>query len=169
MNKSLEYIKRRIEDGDCNNMPPEEFVDMSVTPLTTFWDEVSVGETIILATTKDKSEVIADLTYNPEADFNYFTTESCTCDGTLLFVADLMKEILEKIRSLNTYYTPAFKDINEENLCNYKFHYEVGDFVINSHIIDPPNKDKPWLCDRFTVMLPIRFTIENIVKSEVGM
>lgn len=162
MSKSLKYIKRRIEDGDCKNMPPEEFANMSVTSLTWFWNQISVGETIVLATTKDKSKVIADLTYNPDADFNYFTTESCTCDGTLLFMADLMREILEKIRALNTCYAPAFKDINEEDLCNYKFHYEVGDFVINSHIIEPPNEDKPWLCDRFTVMLPIKFTVEKI-------
>lgn len=165
MNKSLEYIKRRIEDGNLNNMSPEEFVDMSVTPLTTFWDKVSVGETIILATTKDKSEVIADLTYNPEADFNYFTTESCTCDGTLIFMAELMENLLKKIGELNTYYLPALEEINEEDLCNYKFHYEVGDFVINSHIIEPPNKDKPWLCDRFTVMSPVKFTVEKINRQ----
>lgn len=162
MSKSLEYVKRRIEEGNCQNMSPEEFVNMSVMPLNSFWNKLSVGETIILAITKDKSEVIADLTYNPDADFDYFTTESCVCDGTLVFMTELIEKLLKKIGSLNTYYVPAFEGIPEEEFCNYKLHYEVGDFIMNSHIIEPPNKDKPWMCDRFTVMLPIKFTVEKV-------
>lgn len=162
MSKSLEYVKRLIEEGNCKNMLPEEFVNMSVMPLTSFLNKLSVGETIILAITKDKSEVIADLTYNPDADFDYFTTESCVCDGTLVFMTELIRKLLHKIGSLNTYYVPAFEGIPEEEFCNYKLHYEVGDFITNSHIIEPPNKDKTWMYDRFTVMLPIKFIIEKI-------
>ena len=162
MSKSLEFVKRRIENGDCKNMLPEEFTEMNIVPLNSYWDKVGVGETIILAITKDKSEVIADLTYNPDAEFDYFTTESCVCDGTLLFMTELIEKILRKVGSLNTYYIPAFEGISEKDLCNYKLHYEVGDFVTNSCIIEPPDKDKPWMCDRFTVMLPIKFTVEKV-------
>ena len=69
MSKSLEFVKRRIENGDCKNMLPEEFTEMNIVPLNSYWDKVGVGETIILAITKDESEVIADLTYNPDAEF----------------------------------------------------------------------------------------------------
>lgn len=162
MSKSLEYIKRRIEEGNCKNMSQEEFTNMNVVPLNSFCDKLSIGENIILAITKDESEVIADLTYNPDAEFNYFTTESCVCDGTLLFMTELIEKILKKVGSLNTYYLPAFEGISEEELGNYKLHYEVGDFVTNSHIVESPDKNKPWMCDRFTVMLPIKFTVEKV-------
>lgn len=161
MNKSLEYIKKRIEDGNCKNMHPEEFINMSTVPFNTFLHFEDINDTMTLATTKD-NKTIAELSYNPDADFDYFTTESCVCDGTLIFMKGLMEKVFTKICQLNTYYAPAFKEISEEDFGNYKMHYEVGDFVTNSHIIDPPDKNKPWMCDRFTVMLPIKFTVEKI-------
>lgn len=161
MNKSLEYIKRRIKEGNCENMSPEEFVDMKALPMSSFWKMATEGKTIILATTKNENEVVADLIYNPDADFNYFATESCVCDGSLLFMIDLIDRLLNRVQSLNTYYIPAFEDIPEEELCNYKLHYETGDIVTNSYIIEPPYKDKPWMRNSFTVMLPIKFTIEK--------
>lgn len=161
MSKSLEFVKRKIENGDCKNMLPEEFTDMNIIPLNSYWDKVGIGDTIILVITKDESETIADLTYNPDAEFDYFTTESCVCDGTLLFMNELMVKILKKIGSLNTCYSPVLRGLTPEDIVNYKLHYEVGDFVTNSCIIEPPDKDKPWMCDRFTVMLPIKFSIEK--------
>lgn len=166
MSKSLEYIKRRIEEGNCKNMSQEEFTNMNVAPLNSLCDKLSVGETIVLAITKDEDRVIADLTYNPDADFDYFTTENCVCDGTLVFMNELMAKILKKIESLNTCYSPVLEGLTPEDIVNYIIHYEVGDFVTNSHIIEPPDKDKPWMCDRFTVMLPIKFTIEKRGKEE---
>lgn len=34
MGRSLEYIKKRIEEGNCCNMPMEEFQDMCEIPLS---------------------------------------------------------------------------------------------------------------------------------------
>lgn len=159
MNRSIDYIKKRIADGNCNGMTTEEFSNMAWVS-SEFIIKSDTGIDII-ATTKD-DDVVADLRYNPDAEFNYFTTETCTCDGTLLFMRELMDKIAHKIKSLNAYYAPMLKDIPEDKLDEYKMSYEIGDFVTNSYIIEPPDKSKPWLCDKFTVMLPIRFTIEKI-------
>ena len=161
MNKSLEYIKKRIEEGNCDRMSMEEFSDMGVFPFKQFFRE-DVGDTMILALTKDQQDVFADLTYNPNADFNYFTLKSCVCDGTLVFMTELMEEILKKIGRLETCYAPIIRDIPQEEIQNYKLHYEVGDFITNTYIVAPPDKDKPWMCDKFTVMLPIKFTVEKV-------
>ena len=159
MNKSLEYIKKRIVEGSCNNITIEEFSNMSW--LSSKFAIKSDTETDIIATTQD-GDIIADLKYNPDAEFNYFTTETCVCDGTLAFVKELIDKIMYKIRTLNTYYAPMFENIPEDKLDEYKMSYEIGDFVINSYIIEPPDKTKLWLCDKFTVMLPIKFTIEKV-------
>ena len=160
-NKSLEYIKKRIEEGNCYNMPVEEFGDMYTIPLKSYFSE-DCGDYIILAR-KDSGDILADLTYSPDAEFNYFITESCVCDGTLIFMNELMANILKKIGQLQTCYVPALEEISLEEINNggYIIHYEIGDFVANSCIIEPPHKDKPWMCDRFTMMLPVKFTIEK--------
>lgn len=161
-NKSLEYVRKRIEEGNCNNMPIEEFQDMYAIPFKSCLLE-GTEDYIVLAERKDSDKVLADLTYSPDAEFNYFITESCVCDGTLMFMRDLVANVIEKIVRLQTCYAPAVDGISvkEFNNGNYTMHYEVGDFVANSHIIEPPDKDKLWMCDRFTVMLPVKFTIEK--------
>ena len=165
INKSLEYIKKRLEEGNCRNMPLEEFEDMYVIPFKSYFLE-GRGEYQIIAITKENDGILADLTYAPDAEFNYFITESCVCDGTLAFMHDLMTNILKKIGQLKTCYAPALEGISQEefNSGNYMIHYEVGDFVANSYIIEPPDKDKLWMCDRFTVMLPVKFTIGKAIK-----
>ena len=162
INKSLEYVRKRIEEGNCRNMPVEEFKDMYAIPFKSYFLE-GRGDHMILAVKKDSEDVLADLTYSPNAEFNYFITESCVCDGTLMFMNGLMTNILKKIEQLQTCYAPALEGISQEefNNGNYMIHYEVGDFIANSCIIDPPDKDKLWMRDRFTVMLPVKFTIEK--------
>ena len=159
INKSLEYVRKRIKEGNCRNMSVEEFKDMYSIP----FKSCLLEDYMILAVKKDNNDILADLTYSPDAEFNYFITESCVCDGTLMFMKELMMNILKKIRQLQTCYAPALEGFSQEEINNgsYMFHYEVGDFVANSYIIEPPNKNKPWMCDRFTVMLPIKFTIER--------
>lgn len=161
-NKSLKYIKKRVADGNCYNMQVEEFKDMYVIPFKSYFLD-GCGDYSIIALTKDKNDIFADLTYSPDAEFNYFITESCVCDGTLMFMKDLMTNILKKIGQLKTCYVHAFDGISKEDFINgnYMIHYEVGDFIANSYIIEPPDKDKLWMRDRFTVMLPVKFTIDR--------
>ena len=106
MNSSLEYIKKRINEGDCNNMPPEEFNDMNIVPFKSLFLK-DVENHTFNGVTKDGGKVLAYLTYEPDAEFNYFITESCMCDGTLMFMGDLMERIVNKICQFKTCYAPA--------------------------------------------------------------
>lgn len=162
INKSLEYVRKRIEEGNCRNMPVEEFKNMYAIPFKSYFLE-GCGDYMILSLIKGSEDILSDLTYSPNAEFNYFITESCVCDGTLMFMNELMTNILKKIGRLQTCYAPALDGIPQEEFenGNYIIHYEVGDFIANSFIIEPPEKDKLWMCDRFTVMLPVKFTIEK--------
>lgn len=164
MNKSLNYIKNRLTKGDCLNMPIEDFKEMNVIPFYTVVDDEHKDYTII-ATDKDNKKVLADLIYAPDAEFNYFITETCVCDGTLIFIYELIGNILKLIMSLRTSHRLIFeKEFSQKEFDNGNciIHYEVGDFVINSQIIESPDKSKPWLTNDITVMLPVKYSIEKI-------
>lgn len=163
MGNSLEYIKKRIEEGSCYDMSMEEFRDMHEIPFKSCFPE-GCEDYMVISTVKDGDRVFADLTYSPNAEFNYFITETCVCDGTLTFMTELAINIIERIWRLETCYAPAFYEVSEKELIvdDYAIHYEVGDFVANSHMVEPPDKSKPWMCDKFTMMLPVKFTLEKV-------
>ena len=161
MGKSLEYIKKRIKEGNCNDMSMEEFQDMYEIPFKSCFLEDD-KDYMVVTTRKNSNEILADLTYEPNAEFNYFITKTCVCDGTLMFMNDLMMQIMQKIVQLKTCYAPAIAEITKDNCNDYILHYYVGDFVANSYIIEPPDKDRLWLCDKFTIMLPVKFVVEKI-------
>ena len=159
-NKSLEYIKSRIESGDIN---PEEFSDMGVIPFSTLVD-IKVNETIPISTGKESGIVYVDLTYAPDIDFDYFTTQSCYCDGTLIFMLELMENIIDKITKLEIYLSSIIEKYAEGiDFDKHRIHYTVGDFVTNSYIVEKsPDPERPWMIDHVTVMLPIKFEVEEI-------
>lgn len=162
-NKSLEYIKSRIYSGNTNNMNPEEFSEMGVIPFNLLVD-MKENETASITTGKESGIVYVDLTYAPDADFDYFTTQSCYCDGTLIFMFELMESIIEKIVKLETSLSSAVEKYPEGiDFEKHRVHYTVGDFVTNSYIVEEsPDPEHPWMRDHFTVMLPIKFEIEEI-------
>jgi hypothetical protein len=189
MNKSLEYITNRIKSGNCNNITEEEFSNMRVIPFTSRIDGIEENKIIpmmrdpykvpqepwiqswINRYAKELYEYNPDntyttLTYNPNADFDYFALETCYCDGTLYFVETLIKNIIHKIIKAKTCYSPALEKYPDGiDFNKHIVHYTVGDFVFNSWITDSPDSERPWMKDKFTVMLPIKFDIEEIVRK----
>ena len=55
MEKSLEYIKKRIEEGNCYNMSMEEFQDMYEIPFKSYFLE-GCGDYMIIALRKDNDD-----------------------------------------------------------------------------------------------------------------
>ena len=157
MNKSLEYIKNRIKTGYVNNMTEEEFSNMQVVKFT---DVCAKFNHHNILENKETGEVYIDMKYDPDAKFDYFTLETCYCDGTFMFMGELIDKIINKICSLQTYYSPAIEE--EIDLSKYHVHYIVGDFVANTYYIESPDLEKPWMKDKFTVMLPIKFEVEEV-------
>lgn len=153
--KSLEYIKQRISSGNVIDMDKEEFQNMR--PVA-FNEVFKITKKQPICINKD-NQVCATLTYDPDADFNYFTLETCYCDGTLMFMFDLASRIINKIVNLQTCYSPIVEEFGEIDINKHIIHYTVGEFVINSYYTEYP--DKPWMRDKFTVILPVKFEIEE--------
>lgn len=106
----------------------------------------------------NKLNIEIEITYDPEADFKYFTTESAIHDGTLIFEMECAGKCCMKIMQLETYDKTV---VVPENKINYKFKYTVGNIVIVNEYGDQfAPTEKPWLRQKTTALLPIIFRCE---------
>lgn len=161
--RSLQFVKNQIESGSCLNMDYSDFDSIEEIDFAS-WIKENACESndntwsIEFMSEENSEEVLTrvDIEYNPEAAFEYFTMESCTCDGTLGFYRDLINSILKKLLTGSTSdrrKTPS--DLNE-NPYGYNRKYIVGDIVMAHEYNDKfATKEKPWLRSRLSAMLPI--------------
>ena len=127
------------------------------------FDYVAHGERDFTVTGSDENgervNLNISLVFNPDAEFQYFTSESCIHDGTLIFPLSLMEKCVYKVYCLNTYYQPLGRPGVGSTV-----KIEVGNFVILNEF----DKDgtfapdcKEWMSERTTVLLPLRMEYSN--------
>ena len=98
-----------------------------------------------------------NISFDPDGDFQYFTTEVAATDGTLIFVYQLMNNCINKVIAGQTYYGPSGPYGDKDTIS-----YTVGNFIIISEVDDKfAPKDKPWCTNRVTVMLPLKYQKET--------
>lgn len=166
MSKSKDFIISRIKDGYCSNdFIAEEFEEaICFHPWEVLNDkykdmikndalEVAMHAKDIngnLGTTNIK------IKYDPDAEFEYFSSDICTHDGTLLFLAEGMINILNRLLGLGTYNISKAPSDWQNHVWDYDYEYVIGDFVINTQIDDKfAPTDKPWMTAKQIVTLPI--------------
>ena len=101
--KSLDYIKQRISDGttglaDCNYESMTEVNTIDI--FEKLMKSRNLQNGITVGTNEHK---IANISYNPSSDFNYFTMSRNINDGTLIFDLEAMQDVLYKVLSCQTY------------------------------------------------------------------
>ena len=97
----------------------------------------------------DETEICFDvsISFDGNADFDYFTSESCIHDGTLYFIIKTMDECVRKVCLAQTGAPESGDSIQ----------YIVGNFVIlTEYDGDFVPADKPWMRERTTVLLPLK-------------
>ena len=97
----------------------------------------------------DETEICFDvsISFDGNADFDYFTSESCIHDGTLYFIIKTMDECVRKVCLAHTGAPESGDSIQ----------YIVGNFVIlTEYDGDFVPADKPWMRERTTVLLPLK-------------
>lgn len=169
MSNSLKFVKERIASSKCNGMENNTYVYMYSVNTVDLSNSFNFN---IFATSKEcklKSTMGNDkdfytiIKYDPNAEFEYFTMERCICDGTYGFYIELAANCLDKVIHFQTYNrNKAPENITEEWLADKTLTYTIGDFVLAEEFSDEfGTKEKPWLKSRFTVMLPIKFEVEE--------
>jgi len=178
MNKSIEFMKRRIpETPDTSyNMPMDGWDDAYVfNPITEF--ERIFGEQKVI---KDDSNSFSlklesqsldgsqkgfmkfEVEYDPNAEFEYFTTTSSTHDGTLIFVGDNIRRLLEKIIFLQTQNKNKITEDFRKDMFSYSLKYTIGDIVMHSDFGMKEINGRNMMGQTDTVCLPIKFEIIKI-------
>lgn len=102
-------------------------------------------------------DIVANILYDENADFEYFTMRRCTCDGTLLFMDELIQKVFLNVMQIQTVNNDKVPEDFNKNPFDYEIFYTVGNFVLCDEYGEFGTDEKPWLHSRFTVMLPIKF------------
>jgi hypothetical protein len=104
---------------------------------------------------KSKIYTLSNITYdkNINDNYEYQIIRECICDGTLMFMEDLMLEELQLLSNQET----CFKLTTPQNTNMVAgINYTIGDFKIDSEYGDFGTKEKPWLHSKFRVSLPVK-------------
>lgn len=172
MGKSLEFVKSRIESGECNGMENNNYLSLTETSILDYlcgYLEFPQFENNKLTLSLDgtdangnKFNTEIELTYNPEAKFDYFAMGQCVCDGTQIFFNDVMYDVISKVVGCATANAAIIPVDLPSNPMSYNYFYTIGDFVLGTEFGDEfSTTEKPWLNARLTAMLPITMHVEK--------
>lgn len=155
MSNSLDYIKERISSGSTTFSG----LDMNkafVVPLTRFLKLVENEPYSRLCTVNVTGEKFTvNLLYNPNADFEYFTSSVTTHDGTLLFMYGTIEDCINNIMQLKTYDVRKLAP-DQIKLDRCEITYTIGDIVVVNETDEKfAPADKKWMQDRTIVMIPL--------------
>lgn len=155
MSKSFDFCIEKASDPTRSAIADRDFSEAFEAPLSIVSEYFKDNKEFKYG--NDNLSVI--IVYDPDADFQYFTNVSSTHDGTLIFVYDDMSACLNRVLQLETYYLPvgAPKNINGAEI-----YYTIGNFVVcNEYGEQFATEEKPWMLERTTVMLPIKYNFKE--------
>lgn len=162
MNKSIEFIKQRINEGVCADWVPKTGWDKAnvFNPYDILeFDEAARNEQNFMLSC-DGYNTKVQIIYDPNADFDYVSFDQCWHDGTLLFDYETMYNVAKKPFGLFTYNKNIVpEDFDCDSLASvFKFEYEfiIGDIVELTEYSESPFKDKPWANVHTVVGMPIK-------------
>lgn len=94
--------------------------------------------------------------FDADADFQYFVVTGSTHDGTLYFTYEQIERAVQMIVQAVTYYEPRGSHPNGSHIT-----YTVGNFIIITEIGNYGTDEKPWLCQKDTILLPVKYEVEK--------
>ncbi len=157
MSKSYDFCKTIAQDTSRSSYATRSWDKaLEVTETEAIFDELLDGSREFGVTGVDNNgdmvRLNVSISFDANADFDYFTSDSCVYDGTLYFVREAMNRCAQKVCCAQTYY----KNIGEPKSGD-SLKYVVGNFVVLAeHDGEFVPADKPWMSERATVLLPIK-------------
>lgn len=166
MSKSLSFVKDRIlthstyTDRDLDKAVEIEWTEKLFDQIT----ESTLNGLRKYGISYDSEdeghvELNISISFDPDDDFDYFTSEVVTHDGTLLFIYEAVELCLKRVLAGITYCADSVSEEDPFPQIGESIEYVLGNAICISEIdpkFAPPGK--PWMQERSTVMLPIKFT-----------
>ena len=160
MSNSLDFCKARASNPSVSSYADRNWNNAAENMETeNFFDNILQGNRKLRVDGIDhngnKVYLNVELSFNPDADFDYFSGDSCVHDGTLLFIYEMMNKCVEKVK-----YAQTLSKANGQPKSGDTIKYVVGNFVVlNEFGKQFALEDKPWLQERTTVLLPLKVEI----------
>ena len=104
----------------------------------------------------DEDNITFKFKYDANADFQYFTSIQFKHDGTLLFISKGIQELINRIYGAATY-NKLIGAPKENSIASYVY----GNPIILNEYGDFGTEDKPWLCERTTILIPIEYHLDD--------
>lgn len=160
MSNSLIFCKSVASDPSRSN-----FLDRDFRHADEFGDTRNMLKNLlgdkrgITISGKDESgkSILFDVTidFDPNAKFDYCTSEAVVHDGTYIFMLQAIEGCLMKVITGSTYYSKCDPPTPGSSV-----HYTIGNAVVlNEYDTKFATKEKPWMQERTTVMLPIKYEV----------
>ena len=163
MSKSLEFCKERAKNKEISCLFDRNWYDAGEVESLALFERILEGNRKYKIKGEEDGEArefTISLIFDPDADFDYFTSSRSIHDGTMVFVFENMENCAKRVILAETYYTKKGKPQPGDTI-----QYTIGNFVVlnefdeNRDLFAP--KDKPYLQERTTVLLPLRYDLIN--------
>ncbi len=157
MSKSFDFCKAVAQDASRSNFADRNWDNAAEDYETeAIFDEFLHGARNFYLEGKidDEVEICFDIgiSFDGNADFDFFTSESCVHDGTLYFIRETMNKCVRKVCMAQTYNKNIGAPEHGDNI-----QYIVGNFVVlTEYDGNFVPSDKPWMRERTTVLLPLK-------------
>ena len=167
MSYSLEFCKQRASNPDISSYADRDWSGAVEHDIITLLDNIICGaRNYKLTGHLDDDEVSYDvhIVLDPDADFDYFTSDSFISDGTLLFWAESIDALLRKVLTLSTYNKELGKPPN-----GCTVNWIIGNAVSCAEYDgDWVPEDKKWMRERTTILLPLKvwYTNPDLVEAD---
>lgn len=164
MSKSLQFCKQIASDPSRSRYSDRDWNNAKEFDSTFIFDQFLHGCREWRIEEKDGNENLINISYamaiEPDADFEYFSSFSSIHDGTLLFVRECADNCAYKIVAGETYDNRIGCPKDGDTV-----HFTVGNLVVlNEYDMYGTKfapKDRLWLHQRTTVLIPIKMRIEE--------
>lgn len=173
MNNSLDFIRGRVSSGDLKITPVlddkqltiydfNRFVSNMDENIRTVYRDNMFDLTLNASDESGKRKRRVVIKHDPSASFDFVHMESCVCDGTMLFMFELIEKAFHCLLKSEIYNKATVPDDYVNNFWDYDIFYTVGDFVCESDNSDEySTKEKPWMTQRFVVLLPVKVEVKK--------
>ena len=173
---ATDYILRRLKENECALVNPQisEEPFLNILKMMRAWNdecEVHYRDDGLLIESdynyegKERKGFVLIKEKREPGEYTYYSHSSCLCDGTMVFWFDLANDMVKKLLCFGTYYMPMF-DPATMRTEDYTLVYEIDNAVrITEYGEELAPEDKKWMCGRFGLFLPIRFSVEKRLKA----
>ena len=155
MGKSLEFCNSLASDPERSTYYDRDFnLAKEFDNTLDVFEYVLNGKSLSNLTAEWNNTIHYSIEYDSEADFDYFVSETDMTDGTLVFNMNVEVAVIERVAKCLTYFIPKGAPSSGDTV-----KYTVGNLVVIDEWCNVGTHDKPWMKNRITVMLPVKYDV----------